>query len=500
MPKTSLTDPLLIDVVDAPHWGGQIGMTLCPGRRDSLSLNGAWERDLAADLDVVCAWGPALVLTLVEDFEFARLGVPTFRTAVLERSLEWRHLPIPDAGVPDASFEGAWRSVGEEVRAALRRGGRVLLHCRAGLGRTGMLAARILTELGMEPKAAIRAVRAARPGTIETAAQERHVLACRPQAARGCADALRDRIRGSLLGAAIGDALGSAFEFVSSAEIARAIGGSVAREYCSALPKSLMNRRASGIPTDDTAMTLALVAALVQPPPLTPASVFERLVAELRRGTGRFGELFWNGGPGGACSAMLRVAASGAAPFEGLDPNAGGNGAAMRAHPCGAFSDRAYVSELATMQARLSHPHPGAVAAAVTVALVVHEGIHTGQLAAALPPEIADTRMIAAWERAHRDLRRGDALPPHLRDVDMAGWNTVAAAHAIAQLYAGDPETAIGIAAASGGDTDTVASIVGAMLGAVHGARALPERWIAGLAFREEVEAAADALYQAVRA
>jgi protein-tyrosine phosphatase len=179
MSKTSLSHPLQIDVVEVPTGGGLIGMTLCPGRRDRLSLNGAWARDLEADLDVVRAWEPAMVVTLVEEHEFRGLGVPTFRAALLERGLDWRHLPIPDAGVPDAAFEDAWERVGAEVRSALRGGGRVLLHCRAGLGRTGMIAARVLVELGMVPSEAIRAVRAARPGTIETREQERHVCSIR---------------------------------------------------------------------------------------------------------------------------------------------------------------------------------------------------------------------------------------------------------------------------------------------------------------------------------
>src|SRR5260370_15142115 len=70
---------------------------------------------------------------------------------------------------------------------------------------------------------------------------------------------LLDRIRGSLLGAAIGDALGSAFEFVGSAAIERAIGSNVVRDYHTALPSSLLAPRRPGIPTDDTAMTLALI-------------------------------------------------------------------------------------------------------------------------------------------------------------------------------------------------------------------------------------------------
>jgi len=55
----------------------------------------------------------------------------------------------------------------------------VLIHCTGGLGRSGMIAARLLVELGEEPRLAMQRVRAARPGAIETAAQEAYVLACR---------------------------------------------------------------------------------------------------------------------------------------------------------------------------------------------------------------------------------------------------------------------------------------------------------------------------------
>jgi hypothetical protein len=208
--------------------------------------------------------------------------------------------------------------------------------------------------------------------------------------------------------------------------IEREIGTNVVRAYRDALPGSLLAPRSAGIPTDDTAMTLALVDALVVPGSRTPRELLSCMVSALQRGSGRFSAMFWNGGPGGACIAMMRAAQGGAAPFEGLNPQAGGNGAAMRAHPCGAFADRAFVADLSAMQARLSHPHPGAVASAQVVALVVHEAIYEGRLATAVPPEITDRSMLAAWERAHEGLERGPRLPPHLLDADMAGWNTVA--------------------------------------------------------------------------
>jgi ADP-ribosyl-[dinitrogen reductase] hydrolase len=87
----------------------------------------------------------------------------------------WYHLAIVDASIPDQRFEQEWEIAGEEVRALLRGGHDVLVHCRGGLGRAGTIAARLLVELGMDPAEAIARVRAVRPGAIETREQERFV-------------------------------------------------------------------------------------------------------------------------------------------------------------------------------------------------------------------------------------------------------------------------------------------------------------------------------------
>jgi protein-tyrosine phosphatase len=86
--------------------------------------------------------------------------------------LDWRHLPIGDCSVPTLSFEKDWEKHGKEIRSLLRSGGDVVVHCKGGLGRAGMIAARLLVELGMSPDQAIREVRRARKGAIETSDQE----------------------------------------------------------------------------------------------------------------------------------------------------------------------------------------------------------------------------------------------------------------------------------------------------------------------------------------
>jgi hypothetical protein len=169
--RTSQTHPLQIAEVRASPSHGRIGITFCPGKHDLIASTGAWARDLDTDLDAIAAWGARLVLTLVEPGELKALKVPHLGDEVRRRGLDWRHLPIADYSVPNEAFETQWETHGRDIRRLLRGGGDVLVHCKGGLGRAGMIAARLLAELGMSPEEAIREVRRARKGAIETPAQ-----------------------------------------------------------------------------------------------------------------------------------------------------------------------------------------------------------------------------------------------------------------------------------------------------------------------------------------
>jgi protein-tyrosine phosphatase len=153
-----------------------IGVTFCPGKYDPHAQTGSWDRDLALDLDAIRKWGATAVVTLVEDKELSLLKVPQLGEEVRQRGMAWYHLPIVDVSTPDEDFERAWESAGEELRALLKRGADVVVHCRGGLGRAGTIAARLLVELGMDPKTAVATVRSARPGAVETREQETFVL------------------------------------------------------------------------------------------------------------------------------------------------------------------------------------------------------------------------------------------------------------------------------------------------------------------------------------
>ncbi|MGU3287649.1 cyclin-dependent kinase inhibitor 3 family protein [Methylobacterium mesophilicum] len=174
--RTSLTDPLQIAAVTVSKHGSRVGITFCPGKKGPSVFGAPWDRELTADVEAIRAWGASSVLTLIEAHEFDLLSVKGLPEAVREAGLVWHHAPIPDVSVPGSAFKAAWRSIGPRISEQLSNGQSVVVHCRGGLGRAGMVAAMLLVTMGEDPKRAIERVRAVRPGAIETPAQEAYVL------------------------------------------------------------------------------------------------------------------------------------------------------------------------------------------------------------------------------------------------------------------------------------------------------------------------------------
>ena len=169
--RTSETDPLWIDSVEAGSAGGRIGMTICPGKQSASNYGEPWKRDLKADIQTIAAWGATTVITLTEADEMAMLGISHIGDEVAAAGMRWVHMPITDMKAPDRRFQQAWDKHGAEVLEQLRSGRRVLVHCRGGMGRAGTVAALLLINLQVPAEEAIRQVRAARQGAIETALQ-----------------------------------------------------------------------------------------------------------------------------------------------------------------------------------------------------------------------------------------------------------------------------------------------------------------------------------------
>ncbi|WP_026793125.1 protein-tyrosine phosphatase family protein [Pleomorphomonas oryzae] len=142
--------------------GSSLALTACPGRKSSYS----------ASLDSIVEWAPTAVLSLIEEREFP-FGPAQFGADLSSKGIAWLRFPIRNYCTPEGNED--WPAIAGKVRDILDNKGRVLIHCWGGLGRSGMVAARLLTERGEAAVSAIHRVRQARPGAIETKAQEHWV-------------------------------------------------------------------------------------------------------------------------------------------------------------------------------------------------------------------------------------------------------------------------------------------------------------------------------------
>ncbi len=469
---------------------GLIGMMPCPGHLG----------DLADDLAALAAWGATTLVTCLEATELDRFSLQQLGQAAEAQGLVWHHLPIRDGQVPDARFDLAWLHAGHHLRRTLRRGQRIVLHCHAGLGRTGTVAARLLCELGATPDDALRRVRRARPGAIETPRQEEHVRGCRPVSGdQGHAG----RVLGCLLGGAVGDAFGYAVEFQSLAAIRQRYG-----------PDGLQTpvwRDGRLLVSDDTQMTVftadGLVSAADANGSLDSAAALNAIrtatltwfetqtmtysgAAAAGTGSRSLAEhavLWERRAPGNTCLSACAQGAIGT-PETPLNDSKGCGGV-MRVAPIGLVSALAPSAafDLAARAAAQTHGHPCGYLSAGVLAALVRLALDTMTLRRALDHAAALARdwsgadeTLGALERA-RSLADDPGCPPDAAIARLGGGWVGEEALGIAvyaMLRAADYRTCISLAANHDGDSDSTASIAGQLYGAWHGLDGIPPTWV----------------------
>ncbi|SEM03413.1 Dual specificity phosphatase, catalytic domain [Roseovarius azorensis] len=127
--------------------------------------------DYAGDMTHLCDWRPALVISMTTPAEMVEVGAAALGADVQEAGTRWISFPVRDFGIPAPDQAEAWRGASAVARAALAGGGRVLIHCRGGCGRSGMAMLRLMVETGENADDALKRLRALRPCAVETQAQ-----------------------------------------------------------------------------------------------------------------------------------------------------------------------------------------------------------------------------------------------------------------------------------------------------------------------------------------
>src|SRR5581483_7532520 len=203
--------------------------------------------------------------------------------------------------------------------------------------------------------------------------------------------------------------------------------------------------------------------------------------------------------PGNACMSGCRALEQGVHWSRAGGETAGGCGSVMRAFPFGLvfIDDLARAEEWAVEHSKLTHRDPIALAACAAMAA------GTALLARGDDVKRATSEMVAAacrysaptaemMARAIDDARRGtgpDVTLDRLRA--WAAHEAIAAAVYVLERNPDDPRAAILEGANTPGDSDSIATLAGALVGARCGTRALPAEWVRDVERADELLALA---------
>lgn len=146
--------------VEGP-WPGRLAISARPRGGDWLGEEmRAWRR---AGIDIV-------VSLLVPD-EAADLDLEQEKALSERNGIEFRSFPIVDRSVPAPG--PAMRDFLSEISSHLSKGKNIVIHCRQGIGRAGLVAASLLIERGFTPEPAIERVSNARHLPIPETREQR---------------------------------------------------------------------------------------------------------------------------------------------------------------------------------------------------------------------------------------------------------------------------------------------------------------------------------------
>lgn len=111
------------------------------------------------------------VLSLLTPAEEKELDLLNEAEEVQAQGMKFNLFPIPDREVPGS--DSKILELLEKLSFDLRAGRNLLIHCRQGIGRSGLIAAGLLVRKGISPGAAIDSVSAARGVPVPETEEQR---------------------------------------------------------------------------------------------------------------------------------------------------------------------------------------------------------------------------------------------------------------------------------------------------------------------------------------
>ncbi|MFZ2502525.1 MAG: dual specificity protein phosphatase family protein [Nocardioides sp.] len=139
------------------------------GRLATMACPGAVMHP-ATELGELAASGVDVIVCLLPDDELREAGLEDEASLVRTAGMEFWRLPTPDFEVPEFSLLDRMSAALADM---LAENYSIVVHCRAGIGRSATMAAAIMVHGGVEPEAAWASIGAARGVPVpETSGQE----------------------------------------------------------------------------------------------------------------------------------------------------------------------------------------------------------------------------------------------------------------------------------------------------------------------------------------
>lgn len=125
--------------------------------------------------DEIRSWqrsGVNAVFSLLTVEEERDLDISREAAETRAHGMKYLSYPILDRQVPDS--ESNFATALEKLEGELAAGKNVIIHCRQGIGRTGLVAACLLLRKGIDPETAVRLLSAARGLPVPETPEQRH--------------------------------------------------------------------------------------------------------------------------------------------------------------------------------------------------------------------------------------------------------------------------------------------------------------------------------------
>ena len=147
------------------------GVSNCPGKHQNSLL-----KKLSLKNDLNSIWNQKIncIVSLITKDELKKLDINDFDKTITEYGFEHYSVEIQDLGIPSTNQLGTFKILTKNIIVAIKTEKKVLIHCNAGLGRSGLFAGILVKEM-TDINHPIDYIRKFRKGAIETKEQEEFI-------------------------------------------------------------------------------------------------------------------------------------------------------------------------------------------------------------------------------------------------------------------------------------------------------------------------------------